>query len=412
MVHTSTLTPAGLAQPLTLPCGAVLPNRLAKSAMSEQMGDARHAPTDDLVRLYGRWAAGGIGLLITGNVMVDRTALGEPRNVVVEDDRDLAALSAWAAAATDRGVPIWVQLNHPGRQSPRFLSPEPVAPSAVPLAVPGGFAPPRALTEGEIERLIERFATSAAVFKQAGFSGIQLHGAHGYLISQFLSPRVNHRTDRWGGTPENRRRFLLALVAAVRSAVGPAFPIGVKLNSADFQSGGFDETESLAVAEALEAAGIDLLEISGGSYERPVMMAAVPVRESTRRREAYFLDFAEKVRARVGTPLMLTGGFRTAEGMASALGGGAVDLIGIARPLAIEPDLPGRLLAGQASVSQAEPHRTGIKRLDSLSEILWYGQQMRRMGRGLEPDPGLSAWGAIARGMLANGLSSLRRVRA
>ncbi|MFN3431115.1 MAG: NADH:flavin oxidoreductase, partial [Candidatus Sericytochromatia bacterium] len=344
-----------LARPLTLPCGAVVPNRLAKPALSEQLADAANQPTEALPRLYERWARGGAGLLITGNVMVDARALGEPRDVVVEDDRDLPMLRRWAEAARSRGAQAWVQINHPGRQSMRGLSADPVAPSAVPLKTGGGlFATPRALTGAEIEDLIGRYARAAAVAKTAGFSGVQLHGAHGYLISQFLSPLANRRDDAWGGDPERRMRFLLAITRATREAVGPDFPIGVKLNSADFQRGGFDEAESMAVVQALDAEGIDMLEVSGGTYEAAAMVGNLhEQRASTRAREAYFLTYAERVRSLVRMPLMLTGGFRTLDGMADALESGAVDVIGLGRPLALEPDLVSILIGANDLVGPA-----------------------------------------------------------
>jgi 2,4-dienoyl-CoA reductase-like NADH-dependent reductase (Old Yellow Enzyme family) len=252
---------------LALPCGVKLPNRLAKSALSEQLGTiGSHAPDERMVRLYRRWAQGGPGLLVTGNVMVDRRARGEPANVVVEDDRDLEALADWATAAKSEGAVAIVQVNHPGRQSPRSLSPRPVAPSAIGLKGMGGaFAVPRELTVAEIADLVTRYAETARVCVEAGFDGVQLHGAHGYLISQFLSPLANQRTDGYGGSAENRRRFLLELVAATRAAIGDDKVLSVKVNSADFQRGGFTEDESILVAKALEEAGIDLLEISGGT---------------------------------------------------------------------------------------------------------------------------------------------------
>ena len=200
-----------LQQALTLPNGSRLKNRLAKSAMSEALGTTDNHATEALVRLYGRWAAGGIGLLITGNAMIDRRALGEPNNVAIEDDSDMPLLQRWAAAGQANGTQLWVQLNHPGRQSPKGLNAENVSPSAVPFspALQAFFAPPRALTEDEIVALIQRFARSAGIVKRAGFSGVQIHAAHGYLISQFLSPLTNQRSDQWGGSAENRRRFVL-----------------------------------------------------------------------------------------------------------------------------------------------------------------------------------------------------------
>ena len=229
-----------LAQPFTLPNGTVLKNRLAKSAMSEALGTTDNHVTDGLVRLYQRWAEGGIGLLITGNVMIDQRALGEPNNVVVEDERDLALLSAWAAAGTKNGTQLWMQINHPGKQSPKGLNQENVSPSAIPFKkdMAAFFSTPRELTEAEIQDIIQRYARTAAVAKKAGFSGVQIHGAHGYLVSQFLSGHHNTRTDQWGGNPENRRRFVLSVFEAMRAAVGHEFPIGIKLNSADFQRGG------------------------------------------------------------------------------------------------------------------------------------------------------------------------------
>lgn len=372
---------------LALPCGVKLPNRLAKSALSEQLGTiGSHAPDERLVRLYRRWAQGGSGLLVTGNVMVDRRALGEPANVVVEDDRDLEALAAWAAAAKSEGAVAIVQVNHPGRQSPRTLSPRPVAPSAIGLKGMGGaFAVPRELTVDEIHDLVGRYAETARVCVAAGFDGVQLHGAHGYLISQFLSPLANQRTDAYGGSAENRRRFLLELVAATRAAIGADKVLSVKLNSADFQRGGFSEDESILVAKALEEAGVDLLEISGGTYEVGAMMG-VTQRESTRQREAYFLEFAERLRGQVSLPLMVTGGFRTAAAMSAAIESGAVDVIGLGRPLAVDPDFPRLLLAGKSSeVANIEPRSVGVRKLDAMAEVVWYTTQLWRMGRGLEP---------------------------
>jgi 2,4-dienoyl-CoA reductase-like NADH-dependent reductase (Old Yellow Enzyme family) len=402
-----------LNQNLSLPSGAVIPNRLAKSAMSEQLGTRTNSPTEDLVRLYERWARGGAGLIITGNVIIDRLALGEPRNVVVEDERDLPILSRWASAGGSGGGQIWMQINHPGRQSPRYLSSEPVAPSAVPVKFGGGlFATPRALKEEEIEKIIERFANTAAIAKKAGFSGVQIHGAHGYLISQFLSPLTNQRTDGWGGTPHKRRRFVLEVARAVRKAVGPKFPVGIKLNSADFQRGGFTEEESMDVVCALEKSGIDLLEVSGGTYESAAMIGdAKELKKSTREREAYFLAYARKVRDLTQMPLMLTGGFRTAAAMKSAVSEGAIDIVGLARPLALEPDLPSRILNGQADVSKVVPRQTGIKVVDGFVELMWHTQQIHRMGAGRDPDPDRSPWYTLALALLENGWDSLRLKR-
>jgi len=398
----SSMSPqAVLAQAFTLPNGSTVRNRLFKSAMSEALAQRNGCPTPELTRLYQAWADGGIGLCVTGNVMIDKRAVGEPGNVIIEGDEHLGALREWAQAATRGGAACWVQLNHPGKQAPKGLNKENVSPSAIPFRaeMQAFFPTPRALTSAEIEGLVQRFATAARVVKQAGFSGVQIHGAHGYLVSQFLSPHHNQRDDEWGGSAEKRRRFVLAVYRAMREQVGPDFPIGIKLNSADFQRGGFTEAESLDTIRALADAGIDLIEISGGTYEAPAMTGVKdkasqePVKDSTRQREAYFLAFAEKARLAVQVPLVVTGGFRTLGGMAQAIQSGAVDMVGLARALALEPDLPRRLLAGEQARFTVKPQRTGIPMIDrmGLLEVTWYTGQLKRIGRGEPPKPNESA---------------------
>jgi 2,4-dienoyl-CoA reductase-like NADH-dependent reductase (Old Yellow Enzyme family) len=408
---TATHNAAGvLRTPFTLPGGTTLKNRLVKASMSEQLASASGAPTEALERLYGRWARGGAGLLITGNVMIDQRSIGEPRNVVVEDDRDLAALRRWAAAATADDTTAIVQLNHPGRQSPKGLSSRVVAPSAIPIDFAGAFAMPRALTGEEILELVARFAESARVVVDAGFDGVQLHGAHGYLISQFLSPAANQRDDEWGGDPQRRRRFLLEVTRSVRAAIGPDRILAVKLNSSDFQRGGFTEHQSLDVIAHLDAENIDLLEISGGTYESPAMTGSAA--ESTRRREAYFLEFAERVREITTVPLMVTGGFRTGTGMSDAITTSATDLVGLARPLALEPELPSALVRHTASTqSSFKLKPLGIKKLDSAAELWWTQHQLQRMGAGKDPNPRYGIRRAVLSAMRSNGINTLRRRR-
>lgn len=406
---------AVLDQPFTLPNGFVIPNRLAKAALSEGLGRRDFTPGSRITALYRRWADSGVGLSVTGNVMIDRRATGEPGNVVVEDRRHLDDLATWAEVAKSGGSKVWVQINHPGRQSPRTLSPHPVAPSAI--ALPGSakmFATPRALTGSAIKDLIRRFATTAAIVTEAGFDGVQIHGAHGYLISQFLSPLSNHRTDEWGGTPERRRRFVIEVFRAIRAEVGVEVPVGIKLNSADFQKGGFSEEESLEVVHALAAEGLDLLEISGGTYTSSAMLGVdASLKESTRRREAYFLAYAERVRAaRPELPLMLTGGFRTADGMVDAIASGAIDLVGLGRPLCVQPDFPADLLAGRVDESVVRPRRSGIRLLDNLTELTYYSVQMWRMAAGKEPAPDRHAAINVSQYLLNNGIQSLRGFRA
>lgn len=411
------MKPDLLNRPLHLPNGSVLRNRIAKAAMSETLGTYDNRPTPDLVRLYQRWGASGLGLILTGNVMIDRRALGEPGNVAIEDESDLAVLRQWASAATAQGAAIWAQLNHPGKQSTKGLNAFNLAPSAVPFRedMAAFFETPREATSSEIHDIVERFGRSAAICKKAGFSGVQIHGAHGYLVNQFLSPHHNRRNDEWGGTPENRRRFVLAVYAEIRRQVGEDFPVGIKLNSADFQRGGFTEEESLATIRALTEAGIDLIEISGGTYEAPAMSGAMqePANASAAAREAYFLEFADKARAAVEVPLMVTGGFRTVAGMEAALRSGALDVVGLARLLAIDPDAPAALLQGRDSLQRVRPINTGLKAVDRMGimEVLWYTRQLKRLAKGGEPRPTESGLSAFLKSALNSGWGTFRTRR-
>ncbi len=404
-----------IEQPLTLPCGATLPNRLAKAAMSEALADVDGLPTLRHERLYRRWAEGGSGLLITGNVMIDARSLERPGNVIVEDERAMKPLTAWANAARSCGRHAIVQLSHPGRQVQRTINSEPVAPSAVQaVQVMKSFARPRALTGAEIRDLQRRFVDAAVLCRRAGFSGVQLHAAHGYLLNQFLSPLTNLRTDEWGGSLENRARLLLDTVAAVREATGPSFLISVKLNSADFQRGGFAEDDSLKVVAMLEQAGIDLLEISGGNYEAPEMFRTGqpdPRRASTVAREAYFLAFAERVRTVAKLPLMVTGGFRSRAAMEAALAAGHLDLVGLGRPLALEPDFAQRLIDGTTERSPVTPKRFFLRQLDMLADGAWSWHQIRRIADGKQPEPALSTWRAVLAFVLQDLTLASRRRR-
>jgi 2,4-dienoyl-CoA reductase-like NADH-dependent reductase (Old Yellow Enzyme family) len=407
-----------LGSPLELPCGITVPNRLAKAPLSEQLGTRDNGPTPELNRLFSRWADGGHGLLVTGNVMIDRRSIGEPLNVVVEDDRDFDGLQAWAEAAKSAGSPAIAQLNHPGRQTLPAMSSRVVAPSAVRVKIPGApFVTPKALTHEEILEIIERFATAAEIVTRAGFDGVQLHGAHGYLVSQFLSPRVNQRDDEWGGDAQRRRKFPLEAARALREAVGPDKIVSVKLNSADFQRGGFTEDESLDVIHELGEQGVDLLEISGGTYEKPAMMGSENRKksspkqaESTRAREAYFLEFAERAKEITKMPLMITGGLRSAGAMQEAIEDG-VDMVGLGRPICLEPDLPQRLINDSSTVSKLRPIRTGVRKLDPAADLWWNNIQLRRMGAGKEPRQRLTSWEAVGHALARDGANAVRRKR-
>lgn len=376
---------SALQQPLQLACGISAPNRIAKSAMSEQLADRHGSPTTDLQQLYAAWARGGTGLLITGNVMIDHRAFVEPRNVVLEDEQFLQAHKLWAQAAQANGSKIIMQINHPGRVAVLPLLKKPIAPSAVGLDLPAMnlIRMPRAMSETEILEQIQRFATTAALAVKAGFDGVQVHAAHGYLLSQFLSPLANTRTDQWGGSPENRRRILIETVRAVRQVIGKNKILSVKLNSADFQKGGLSQEESVQIALALEAEGIDLLEVSGGNYESPAQLGYAPERQA--QRDAYFLDYATALRQHSKLPLMLTGGLRNVELMNRIVADGTVDLVGLARPFAMQPDLAKQLLAGKSVVADAKIPAIGYKPVDAYLQLAWHAAQFHRISRGQKP---------------------------
>lgn len=378
------MTAATLNDPLTLPCGATLPNRVAKAAMSEHLGSPKQAPTRGLARLYERWSAGGAGLLITGNVMIDPAHLEGTRNVAVKPDSNIDGFVEWASAGTAHGNHLWMQLNHPGRQTPRHINPSPGAPSAVePVNLfrrARAFGKPHAMDETEIGQVIQSFASAAAFARTAGFTGVQVHGAHGYLVSQFLSPLTNQRSDRWGGSLGNRARFARTVLGEIRKAVGDDFPIGIKLNSADFQRGGFTEEESMRVLGMLQEDGIDLVEISGGSYESRVMLDKVE-----NQREAFFLEYAKKARAEVDIPMMVTGGFRARSIMEDALSKGALDVVGIARPFTNNPSIAQDLLEARTERATDPPVMPGLGLLGGTSQAMMSVAQMGLLAKGKSP---------------------------
>ena len=408
-----------LAQPLTLPCGATLPNRLSKAAMTEGLATAQGVPTPELERLYGIWSDGGAGMLLSGNIQIDRDHLERPGNVIVDSEPSpemQAALASWAKAATRNGNHFWAQISHAGRQTQKIINKTPKAPSAVKLGLPGGqFGEPVALTAEEIAEIVRRFAVCAAAVKAAGFTGVQVHSAHGYLFSQFLSPRSNLRTDQYGGTLANRARALLDAVAAVRKAVGPDFPVSVKLNSADFQKGGFDFEDSLQVVQWLEHAGVDLIEISGGTYEQPKLLGLQgmeeeekqEVAESTMVREAYFVDFALAMQKKVSIPLMVTGGFRQRLAMEQALESGSADVVGLGRPMCVMTDAPKQLMAGLDELPRFENELSlfpswleflgKLKTLRAMAGFAvqyWFYGQIDAIGRTGQANPQLTVFKA------------------
>lgn len=395
-----------LFTPLTLKNGFTIKNRFMKAATSETMGDPNNRPTPELANLYRTWAKGGTGLIITGNVMVDDTAKGEYGNVVVEDNRDLDTLKRWAHSVTDNDAAIFMQLNHPGKQSPKTLSKTPVSPSAVPVGGPNGFAfnVPRALTHSEIKDIIQEFGNAALVAKKADFSGVEIHGAHGYLINQFLSPHDNQRVDEYGGSLENRMRFLEEVYQDIREKVGPDYPIALKINSSDLSPDGFSESDSVKVIQKMDKLGIDLIEISGGNYENTEIQGIG--------KGAFFIDYAQKIKHLITAPIAVTGGFQTAEGMKNAIDSDGTDIVGLARPLVIMPDIPNLMEMGRFRKVDLHYLTTGLKPLDKkvgpLVGLSFYHLQMDRTAHGKSIQQNTeSAWGALGFAFKRQGLTVL-----
>ncbi|UXY51860.1 NADH:flavin oxidoreductase/NADH oxidase family protein [Pseudomonas tohonis] len=384
-------------QPLQLPNGTAIPNRIAKAAMEENLANPDQTPSDELLRLYRAWAEGGAGLLLTGNVMVDARAMTGPGGVVLEEGQKLERFREWARIGRTQGAQFWMQINHPGRQMQANLGQPTVAPSAVALEMGGlskMFPVPKPLDEAEIAALIQRFARTAVLAEQAGFTGVQIHAAHGYLLSQFLSPLSNRREDRWGGSLENRARFLLEVVKAVRAQVSPGFCVAVKLNSADFQRGGFEPSDARQVVLWLNELDVDLVELSGGSYEAPAMQG--DARDGrTLAREAYFLEFAQEIAAIARMPVMVTGGIRRLPVVEQVLASG-VAMAGIGTALAVDPALPRRWRNGETKASaELPPIRWKRKALAALAYMALVKFQMRRLAAGSQPNPNASPLKAL-----------------
>jgi 2,4-dienoyl-CoA reductase-like NADH-dependent reductase (Old Yellow Enzyme family) len=400
-----------LFTPLALRSGLVLRNRIAKAAMEEGLAGRAQRPDERLVRLYQRWGAGGAGLLITGNVMVHKQALTGPRGVVLDEDAPLEPFERWAAAGKAGGAAMFMQISHPGRQVRANMPGLSWGPSAVALELgkhSRRFRPPTAMTAEQIDATVDRFVVAAVRAEDAGFDGVEVHGAHGYLLSQFLSPLANLRTDEWGGPLENRARLLLEVVEAIRASVSPSFAVAVKLNSADFQRGGFDADDAQRVIAMLAPLGVDLVELSGGSYESPAMSGR-PADDRTLSREAYFLDLASELAATSPLPLMLTGGISQRDIAEKVLAGG-VDIVGMATAMAVTPDLPNRWHAGEDVTRRLRPITWSDKTLASAAGMALVRHQLHRIAHDKDPVLGTRPWFAFVRDNLDQS-RALRRYR-
>ena len=403
-----------LFTPITLPNGTTIKNRFFKSAMSEGMGTRDFQPKKNIATLYKRWAEGGTGLIITGNIMVDPKGTAEPGNIVFDKNSNMEILKNWANQGQQHGAKVMVQLNHPGKQAPKTIAKETVAPSAVPLGngLNKLFSTPRALTTSEVEELVQKFVTSGKVAKEAGFSGVQIHAAHGYLISQFLSPHDNRRTDKYGGSLENRMRFLKEIYLGMREELGKDFTIGIKINSNDFKEDGLTEEDSLKTIIELANLGLDFVEISGGTYERPAMMGAT----SKSTNQVFFAEYSKKLKQKIEIPVVVTGGIRSINAMNTLLNDNTTDFIGIARPLTIDPNIPNKIKQGTYTIVETTRVSTGVKKLDkifgSLLGIVYYQVLMQNIAKGKEPKATKNAWPSLIQAVYNQGLAVLFPQRA
>lgn len=403
-----------LFTPITLPNGTTIKNRFFKSAMSEGMGTRDFQPKKNIATLYKRWAEGGTGLIITGNIMVDPKGTAEPGNIVFDKNSNMEILKDWAKQGQQHGAKVMVQLNHPGKQVPKTIAKETVAPSTIPLGndLNKLFSTPRALTTSEVEELVQKFVTSAKVAKEAGFSGVQIHAAHGYLISQFLSPHDNRRTDKYGSSLENRMRFLKEIYLGMREELGKDFTIGIKINSTDFKEDGLTEEDSLKTIIELANLGLDFVEISGGTYERPAMMGAT----SKSTNQVFFAEYSKKLKQKIEIPVVVTGGIRSINAMNTLLNDNTTDFIGIARPLTIDPNIPNKIKQGTYTIVETTRVSTGVKKLDkifgSLLGIVYYQVLMQNIAKGKEPKATKNAWPSLIQAVYNQGLAVLFPQRA
>ena len=417
----------------TLPCGQVIKNRVCKAAMTERIAKGNNLAHQGHVNLYDRWAEGNIGILLTGNVQVDRRNLEGPANVVIDQNNykeQYDSLKAWSAAGTKNNTQLWMQISHAGRQTPGEINSSPLAPSNIGLKIPGkNYGSPTPMTEEDILDVIDRYVFTAKIARETGFTGVQFHSAHGYLLSEFLSPDIDNRTDAWGGSLENRARIHIEIINKCRKEVGEDFPISVKLNSADFQKGGFTSDESIQVAKMLEDSGVDIIEISGGTYEQPKLIGVDDLtinpkrseerKESTIAREAYFLEYAQDIRKAVSLPLMVTGGFRTKVGIEDALQSNVCQMVGIGRPLCADPYCIKKMIAGEIetlpsfektlslgpSIFSPSSPFTIIKVINAFGAMAWFYQQIKNMANGLMPNHEQKLFNAFRADMKADKLA-------
>ncbi|GAM41525.1 hypothetical protein EIK77_008581 [Talaromyces pinophilus] len=372
--------------------GRTAQNRFLKAAMTERLASwdpkdltKRGIPSKELINVYRRWGEGGFGIILTGNLMIEYDQLEFAGNTIIPLEAPchgerFEAFKEMAAVSKKHGALIIAQVSHPGRQVPDDIQKNPISASDVHLdmnLLGTTFAKPHAASLEEIQNVVNGFAHCAEYLEKAGFDGIELHGAHGYLLSQFISEKTNRRTDQYGGTLENRARLILEIAQEVRKRVKPSFVLGIKLNSVEFQDKGLQPEEAQKLCVMLENNKFDFVELSGGDYEN---LAFVHKRESTIKREAFFLDFAEKITPSLKkTRSYITGGLRTAGAMVKALG--ACDGVGIGRPSAQEFYLPRDILDGKVSGAIKQK----LDQQDYGPTMVAAGTQIRQVGKDHQP---------------------------
>lgn len=340
--------------------------------MSDSLGDGHGNPSDLQCSLYKRWAEGDVAASIIGEVQYRPDFAEKPGNLVLNSTSDKTKFKVLAQNGSSNEALLWPQLGHAGAMAHPPIS-NPKGPSKI--EVPGLSC--EALTLSEIKEIPNGYAQSALLAKELGFGGVQLHSAHGFLLSQFLSPLFNKRTDEYGGSISSRSRLLLEVIAAVRDAVGANFPIALKLNSSDMLDGGFESEDSLKIISKLDKTSLDLIDISGGTYFPGAKSASDGVSSG-----AYFLEFSKKARTKTKIPLMLTGGFKSFKQAHDAIQEGCIDVVGIARALALDPELV-------KNWQQAFPKNPDYPRFDSPPVggiTAWYSMRLTDVALHQESD--------------------------
>ncbi|MBG9992326.1 MULTISPECIES: NADH:flavin oxidoreductase/NADH oxidase family protein [unclassified Pseudoalteromonas] len=367
----------------TLPSGLVLKNRIAKAAMEENLAQEDQTPSQALKNVYSAWAKGGTGLIITGNVMVDHLAMTGPGGLVLEQSTDITAFAELARLSKQNNCKVVMQINHPGRQVFKKMGGKALSASSVALNMGKHshlFGVPKAMTQTDIDDVITRFTQTALQAEKAGFNGVQIHAAHGYLLAQFLSPLTNKRNDKWGGSLQNRARLLLEITRSIKAVCSPTLSVSVKLNSADFQRGGFEPSDAQVVVDLLNELNVDFVELSGGSYEAPAMQGKTGD-ERTLAREAYFLEFAKAISHRSSIPIMTTGGISRLSIANNVIESG-VALVGIATALAYQPNLVNKWQNEPLQLAVLPSVTWQDKTLAGLATMALVKRQIRRVGQG------------------------------